>query len=235
VADPIFWLSIRNSLVYTFASVALHLVVGGGLALLLNEKWARPRLRNIVRGLFILPWMFSLAAAALMWVLLYQPTGVINAILLGTGIIGHPFDFLGDRNLAMGSLVGVNVWKYFPWFLVIFLGALQSVPTDLYEAARIDGASRFQRFRHITLPILRPTIVAVTAIDLVLTYGVFDIVKLMTNGGPFRSTQTVAFYIWQVGLRDVNFGYGSAITVVMLIIVGAITVLYFRIAGGARS
>lgn len=234
LGDGVFWQGVRTTLIYAFSSVFFHLLVGGGLALLMNERWAGAPVRNFVRGLFIVPWLFSLAAASLMWVLLFQNTGAINSLLLGAGLVERPLDFLGDRNLAIWSLVAVNVWKYFPWFLVLLLGALQGIPSDIYEAAKIDGATRWQSFRFITMPLLWPTIVAVTTLDLVLTYGVFDIVKLMTNGGPFRSTQTAAFYIWQVGLRDVNFGYGSALTVLMLVIAGLLTILFTQTMKGWR-
>ena len=219
----------ENTLVYTIGSVIFHALVGGFLALLLNERFAPVRVRNIARGLLILPWLFSLAASALIWALLYQPAGPLNHILQVVGIAAKPIDFLGDPHVAIWSLVIVNVWKYYPFYMVIILGSLQSIPSELYEAARVDGAGRLQRFRYVTLPMLRRSLIAITTIDFITTFGVFDIVKLMTNGGPFRSTQTAAYYIWQVGLRDVNFGYGSAISVVMLVFVGAVTVIYLRL------
>ena len=136
---------------------------------------------------------------------------------------------MGDPNIALWSLVAVNVWKYFPFYMIMILGGLQSIPPELYDAAHVDGAGRLQRFRFITMPLLRPVLISLITIDFITTFGVFDIVKLMTNGGPFRATQTAAFYVWQKGLRDVNFGYGSAMSVIMLIIVGAFTLVYLRV------
>lgn len=235
IGDGVFWLSMRNTLVYTLGSVFFHMLVGGFMALLLNESFAPARVRNLARGLMILPWIFSLAASALIWALLYQPGGPINYVLQVMGVVATPIDFLGDPNLALWSLVVVNVWKYYPFYMVIILGNLQSIPADLYDAARVDGATRFQRFLFITIPTLRRSLIALTTIDFITTFGVFDIVKLMTNGGPFRTTQTAAYYIWQVGLRDVNFGYGSAMSVVMLSIVASITGIYLRIASGKKD
>jgi multiple sugar transport system permease protein len=235
IEDRIFWESLKNTLYYTIGSTVLHLLVGGFFALLLNEKWAASPIRNLFRGLLILPWLFSMAASALMWALLYSPLGALNHILLSTGLVSTPVDFLGDRNVVMWSLITINVWKSFPFYMVMILGGLQSIPLDLYDAAHVDGANRLQRFRHVTLPMLRPVLVAITAIDFITTFSVFDIVKLMTNGGPIRATTTTAFYVWQTGFRDVNFGYGSAISVVMLIVLGLGTLVYLRIVSTRQT
>lgn len=230
LTDSIFWSSLKNTVLYTFGSVVLHVLLGGGLALLLNERWAPMQIRNVFRGLFIIPWLFSVAASALIWALLYQPVGPLNHLLVTFGVAQEPIDFLGNRNIALWALVFVNVWKYFPFHLIVILGNLQTIPLDLYEAAWVDGANRLRRFRHITLPMMRPSLVALIAIDIISTFGVFDIVKLMTNGGPYRSTQTVAYYLWQVGLRDVNFGFGSAISIIMLVFSAVITLTFLRLA-----
>jgi ABC-type sugar transport system permease subunit len=113
--------------------------------------------------------------------------------------------------------------------MVIILGALQSIPQDLYDAAHADGANRLQRFRFITVPLIRPFLVVLVLVDLISTTGVFDVVRLLTNGGPVRSTQTIAYYIWETGFRDVNFGLGSAMSVAMLLMIGFGTFIYVRI------
>lgn len=227
--DDIFWESMKNTILYTIGSTVLHLLVGGFFALLLNEKWASTRVRNFTRGLLILPWLFSMAASALMWALLYNTFGPLNYLITASGLSAQPVDFLGDRNIVLWSLIFINVWKSFPFYMVMILGGLQSIPLDLYDSAHVDGASRIQRFWFITLPLLRPVLVAISAIDFITTFSVFDIVKLMTNGGPFRVTTTTAFYVWQTGFRDVNFGYGSAISVVMLVLLGIGTLIYLRV------
>lgn len=227
--DGVFWESLKNTVIYTVNSMVLHLLVGGVFALLLNEKWAGSIARNFVRGLLILPWLFSMAASALMWALLYSPVGPLNYILTASGLVPQPVDFLGDRNIVLWSLILINVWKSFPFYMVMILGGLQSIPVDLYDAAHIDGANRFQGFRFVTLPLLRPVLVAISTIDFITTFTVFDVVKLMTNGGPFKATTTTAFYVWQKGFRDVNFGYGSAISVVMLVLLGIGTFIYIRV------
>ncbi len=228
-ADAIFWNAVRNTILFTAISVILHLLAGGVLALLLNERWANRGVRNFMRGLLILPWLFSTAASALIWGLLYHPFGPTNYMLLSSGIFTEPVEFLGDGSLALMSLVIVNVWKTFPFYMVMILGGLQSIPTEFYEAARVDGAGILQRFRHITLPLMHPIILAISTIDIITTFGHFDLVKLLTSGGPTRSTETIGYYIWQTGFRDVNFGYGSAISVVMVVSLSIITLIYLRL------
>ncbi len=227
-SDPLFWGALRNTVLFTAASVVLHLVAGGVLALLLNEHWVSDILRNFMRGLLILPWLFSTAAAALIWGLLYHPFGPTNYILTAGHLINQPVDFLGDRSLALWSLVIVNVWKTFPFYMVMILGALQSVPPELYDAARVDGAHTFGRFRFVTLPLIRPVIVAISTIDIITTFSQFDLVKLLTSGGPSRSTETIAYYLWQKGFRDINMGYGSAISIVMVVGLSIGVLIYLR-------
>ncbi len=230
--DRLFWWSFLNSLIFAVASTLGHAAVGIICALLLVARWATPAIRNLVRGLLILPWLFSLAAAGLIWGLLYQPTGPVNYLLMASGLIGQPIDFFGDPRLAIWSLIFINVWKAYPFYMVMILGALQSIPEELGEAAKIDGANGLQRFWHVTVPMLKPVLIASTAIDMITTVTTFDLVKIMTNGGPMRSTQTLAFYIWQAGFRDVNFGYGAAMSVVMLLTLAIATLLYLRVARG---
>lgn len=227
--DKIFWDSLQNTVTYTVGSVVFHILIGGFFALLLNESWGSSAFRDLMRGLLILPWLFSMAASALIWSLLYQAISPLNYLITEIGLSSKPVAFLGDPDIAIWSLVAVNVWKYFPFYMIMILGGLQSIPPDLYDAAHVDGAGRLQRFRFVTLPLLRPVLISLITIDFITTFGVFDIVKLMTNGGPFRATQTAAFYVWQKGLRDVNFGYGSAMSVIMLIIVGVFTLIYLRV------
>jgi multiple sugar transport system permease protein len=232
-SDYQFWFSLNNSFLFALGSTVGHAVVGLICALLLQSDWAPRGIRNFVRGLMILPWLFSLAAASCIWGLLYQPTGPINHLLIGTGIANGPIDFFGNPRLALWSLAAINIWKAYPFYLVMILGGLQAIPEDLYEAARIDGAGALQRFWHVTLPLLRPVLIASTAIDMITTFTTFDLIKIMTNGGPMRATQTLAFYIWQIGFRDVDFGYGAAMSIAMLVILSVATLLYLQIVNRA--
>ncbi|MFQ5854115.1 MAG: carbohydrate ABC transporter permease [Anaerolineae bacterium] len=233
--DRIFWISLRNTLLFTVASVVLHTLVGGLFALALNQRWPSNRLRNMVRGLLILPWLFSLAASSLIWALFLNPLGPLNYLLTASNLVAQPIDFLGRRDTALWALIIINVWKAYPFYMIMILGGLQGIPVELYDAAQVDGATRLRRFWHVTLPLLWPVIIAATAIDLITTFGVFDVVRILTNGGPGRSTITLGYYTWQVGFRNVDFGYGAAISVVMLVSVGIATLLYLRLAGRRES
>jgi multiple sugar transport system permease protein len=228
-SDYQFWFSLNNSLLFALGSTIGHALVGLICALLLQGDWAPRGVRNFVRGLMILPWLFSLAAASCIWGLIYQSSGPLNYLLIGSGLTSGPVEFFGDPNFALWSLAAINIWKAYPFYLMMILGGLQMIPTDLYEAARIDGAGALQRFWHVTLPLLRPVLIASTALDMITTFTTFDLIKIMTNGGPMRATQTLAFYIWQVGLRDVDFGYGAAMSIAMLVILSAATLLYLQI------
>jgi multiple sugar transport system permease protein len=229
LGDPTFWHSLKNTLLFALGSTVGHVVLGTLLALMLSVPWASQTIRNVVRGLLILPWLFSLAAAALIWGLLYDPFGPFNYLLQASGLADGHVDFLGNRDLALWYLVVINVWKFYPFYMVMILGGLQSIPQDVYEAAKIDGAGAVRTFWHITLPLLRPVLIAATTIDMITTFAAFDLIKIMTNGGPQGSTQTLALYIWATGFRDVNLGYGAAMSVTMLVLLTGGTLFYLRL------
>ena len=229
VQDPWFWKSLTNAMVFTVASVILHIFIGMVLALLLNEDWFSTTLRNIMRGLLILPWVFSTASAGLMWTLLYHPFGLLN--YLWVGLLGQemPIEFLAKPGLAMASVVAVNTWKAYPFYMIIILGGLQAIPPELYEAAKVDGANAGRRFWHVTLPQLRPILIAISTIDIITTVGHVDLIRMLTRGGPLRSTETVAYYIYKTALLDGNLGYGAAVSTLMLIMVAILIIIYLRL------
>ena len=225
----IYWISMKNTLIFVIATEVLHALIGLLFALALHQHWPSNRLRNLVRGLLILPWLFSMAAAGLVWALLLNALGPVNYLLVASGILERAIDFLGDRDTALWALIAVNVWKSYPFYMIMLLGGLQTIPPDLYAAAKVDGAGRWQRFSFITLPLMRSILVATTAIDFITTFGVFDLVRTLTNGGPARATITLGYYTWLVGFRDVDFGYGAAISVWMLIIMSVAMWFYLRL------
>ena len=231
--DPWFWNSVGVVGIFAIPAMIMHLLVGLGLALLLNEAWLSETLRSLMRGLLILPWVFSTAASALVWTLLLHQQGPLNYLLLG--ISGHsaPIAFLAEPGLAMASLIAVNTWLAYPFFMIIILGGLQAIPPELYEAAKVDGANVLQRFRYVTLPQLRPVLLSVTAIDLIWTLGHFDLINLLTKGGPLRKTETITYYVYKTGMLDGNLGYGAAMSTVMLM--GMTILLLVCVKGFSRS
>jgi len=227
--DPVFWNAVWNTSIFTAASVVLQLSLGLVFALLLHEAWFNRAVRNTMRGALILPWVFSTAAAALMWSLLYDPYGLFNYLAVGVLHWAHPIEFLGNPRLALGSIIAVNTWKSYPFYMIALLGALQTIPAELYDSAKVDGAGPWQRFRAITLPQLRGVLVALSTVDLITTFGHVDLVNMLTQGGPGRATETVAFYVYRTALLDGDLAKGAATSTILLVLLTLVTQAYLRV------
>jgi len=223
-----FWSSVRITLIFTFGSLIFHALFAWILALLMFASNGLGWARNLFRGLWILPWLFSTAAAALMWGLLYNPFGVVNFTLVNSGVLQQPIDFLGRTSSALGALVNVNVWKTYPIYFVLLLGAMQSVPEVLLEAARVEGASYWGELRYAVVPFVWPAVLTMTLLDFITTFGHFDLVKLMTGGGPQSSTQTLAFYVYREAFMSGNFSYSAAVSVLMFAFLSVCSIIYIR-------
>ncbi|WP_436936010.1 carbohydrate ABC transporter permease [Halovenus marina] len=209
----IFWEVFWNTIIL-FLTIPAGIAVALGLAVLLNQKFPG---RNLYRAVFFLPYITMTVAVAVIWEYMFNTeAGVINEFLLSIGIINEGISWLGDGTWAMVSLFTVQVWKTTGFFLIILLAGLQTIPEQVYEVARIDGASRWQRFRHITLPLLRPTIGVCALVGLVVSFRLFDLVFVMTGGGPAQSTEILLTWIYKQSFNRSNFGYGAAMSVVMV-------------------
>jgi len=226
--DPIFMKSFWQSWYFALGSVALQAVLGMASALLLNQSiW----FRGFFRGLVLIPWVVPGALAAMMFGLLFTSTGLVNTLLDDLGLVrlglvqpAHPW--LSDPNTAMPAIIMANTWKGFPFFTVMFLAALQSIPKDFYEAAMIDGASRAQSFRYITLPGIAPTVLVTTLLGTIWTFNSIDLIYILTSGGPYFSTMTLAMFAYNQGFGRGNIGYASAVGVVILALMTLVTILY---------
>lgn len=229
VADPLFWKAFVQTVVFTFFSVVLHLVIGLALALLLNMQLA-PVFRSLARGLLIVPWLLAPTVAGMIWVLMLQPFGVFNGLLVSLGLLDQnmTISWLGDPSTALGSVTAMNVWRAFPFFMVMLLAGLQAIPKQLYEAAEIDGASLFRQFWHITLPQLRSVITTIVLLDSIWTFRAFDPVYVMTGGGPAHSSEVLATAIYFDGFQKLKFGYASAQAVVMFVVLFVVSAIYVR-------
>ncbi|MBB4018944.1 multiple sugar transport system permease protein [Chelatococcus caeni] len=227
--DPLFWQAFGQTVVFTAASVALHLVIGLGLALLLNMQ-LNETFRSLARGLLIVPWLLAPTVAGMIWVLMLAPFGVFNGLLARLGFIDINFatSWLGDPATALGSVTAMNVWRAFPFFMVMLLAGLQAIPKHLYEAADIDGASGLQKFWHITLPQLRGVITTIVLLDSIWTFRAFDPVFVMTGGGPAHSSEVLATVIYFDGFQKLRFGYASAEAMVMFIVLFVVSAIYVR-------
>ncbi len=223
--DPFFRLALKNTLVYTALYIPPGLLVALGTALLLNRK------RHFVstfRVFFYLPVVASTVASATIWYWLLNPQeGLLNTVLRWFGV--NPPAWLYDPNWAMVAIVIMSVWAGFGTNMLIILGGLQSIPRELYEAARIDGASRYQSLRHVTIPGLQRPIFLVTALLIIGALQVFDQAYILTQGGPGNATLTIVYYIYNDGFLDLHMGYASAMSVVLFLIILVISLANSKI------
>ncbi len=210
--QPVFWTTVWNTVILVVAVQALKLVFGLGISLLLNQPL---RGRWMWRGMVLLPWAMPAFVAYITWKLLYAPiAGAFNMILLDLGAQNY-VDFLGTKELAMPSVIVATFWRGFPFWVISFLAALQTIPNELYEAAAIDGASAWNRFWHITLPGLRHVILLVLLLSTIWTANSFENVWLLTQGGPSDATMTfpvLAYY----SLQNLRLGEAASVSVAML-------------------
>ncbi len=227
--DGRFWQSLGNTTVFTSVSVVLELILGMGIALILNQSFPG---RGAVRTIAILPWALPTALIALTWSLIFQGEfGVWNDMLLRLGLIESGINWLGNPKWAWLATIAADVWKTTPFVSILLLAGLQSISQDLYEAHAIDGASPWGSFRQITLPLLLPQILIAVLFRFAQAFGVFDLVKVMTNGGPAGSTEMVSLYIYATVMRYLDFGYGAALVVVtFLLLIAAVAIASFLLA-----
>jgi multiple sugar transport system permease protein len=227
LGDDAFWHSLAVSLQFTAACVALHIALGLALALLLDQlRFARTALRIA----FLTPWMVAPAVGATIWLWLLEPQfGVVNYLLQAAGIVRAPLAWLGEPALAFASVVAVDVWRGVPFVMLLMLAGLQTIPREQYEAAAIDGASAWQRFRYVTLPNLRYLLVVASTLDIINTVRHYDIIGVMTAGGPAGATEVLPVLLYNTAFRGNRFGEAAAIGVLLLAIVLAFSIVHIRI------
>jgi multiple sugar transport system permease protein len=227
--DPLFWIALRNTAYFVVVAGPLSVAVSLIAALLVSP--ARLRGKSLFRTLFFLPVVTSLVAVAVVWRYLYHPRfGLLNYLLSLAGLL--PLDWLGSPHLAMPAIIVMSVWKNFGFNMVIFMAGLQSIPERLYEAASIDGATGWQQFWRITLPMLTPTFVFVGVMTLIGNFQLFAEPYVMTQGGPAHSTLSMVLYMYEEGFRWWSLGYAAALAFVLFAIIVAVTALT-RLRGGA--
>ena len=224
--NELFFSSFRIGLAWAFSVTILQFFAAIGLALLLNMDL---RLRWLARTLALVPWAMPPVIVAIMWRLMLNPTyGPINQTLRSLGISDGNINWLGDFNLALPAVIVVGIWVGMPQTTITLLAGLQSVPTELNEAAAIDGANTWQRFRYVTLPALRPIILAITSLDLIWNFNSFGLVYVLTQGGPGGQTMLPMLFSYNEAFRYGNFGYAAAMGNVMVIVIGVFLVFYIR-------
>jgi multiple sugar transport system permease protein/alpha-1,4-digalacturonate transport system permease protein len=226
VSDNQFHTALLNTLYYCAITIPLTLVTSLSLALLLNTK-----LRGVMffRTAAFFPYITSIVAIAVVWNLLFSPQyGPVNEVLRALGI-AHPPGWLTSDDWAMPAVAIISTWRDMGYYMVLFLAGLQAVPRELHEAARVDGANAFQRFVSVTVPMLRPTTFFVIVILTINSFKVFDLILVMTQGGPGTSTLVLSQFIYRVGFTEYHFGYASAASVVLFLLAIVTTIVQFAV------
>jgi multiple sugar transport system permease protein len=213
IADPIFWRVAVNTFVYTGVATLLKMVGGLGLAVAMNQHF---RMKNLVRALLLLPFIVPTVLSTVAWMWMLDPAfSVVNRLLIGLGVPRPGPSWLGNPILAMFSIIMINTWRGLPFYGITLLAGLQTVPPELYEAATIDGAGGWQRFRYVTLPLLQPIILIVTLFSVIFTFADFQLVYVLTHGGPQNATQLFATYAFDIAMGAGQLGLGASVALAM--------------------
>jgi multiple sugar transport system permease protein len=214
VKDPVFWRVVANTFVYTGIATMLKMVGGLGLALAMNQQF---RMKNVVRAVLLLPFIVPTVLSTVAWMWILDPAfSVLNWFMIALGVPKPGPSWLGNPILAMASIIFINTWRGLPFYGITLLAGLQTVPPELYEAATIDGASGWQRFRYVTLPLLQPIILIVTLFSVIFTFADFQLVYVLTHGGPQNATQLFATYAFDIGMGAGQLGLGASVALTML-------------------
>ena len=228
LTNPVFLIALRNTLIFTFVSVAAHLVLGLVFAMLLNTKLLSTASKAIWRAVYVLPWLFTVAIIAVLWRLLLSPNGVINFVLIDLGLTDMGIEWLSSRDTALIAVTFINIWAGYPFFMVSMLAGLQGIPRDLYEAALVDGATPLQQFFNVTLPQLRPIIISMTMLDLIWTSQQFALIWMTTGGGPVNDTEVLSTFTYKEAFSSYEFSVASASAVIILLLSMILAFFYVR-------
>jgi len=223
LASSRFMRSLQNTVVFVILGMGIGPTLGLASALLLNN---RVRFRALLRAAYFLPTMTSLVVVATIWKMLYQEQGLLNTLLGFFGLPAHAW--LADPTTALPAVVATSVWQGFGFETVVFLAALQAIPREYYDAARVDGAGAWAQFRYVTLPGLRPTILFIYVIGIIGSFQVFDQIFVMTQGGPIQATRTLVFHLYD-RFNSLDLGTASAVAYVLLVILAVLSYIQFRL------
>lgn len=233
-SDPKFYRALANNGIVVLVSLFIQLPVGLTLAIMITS---RIRAKRMWRAIFFLPTLMSTVAVGILWGFIYNPNyGAINSILRAIGLDDLTQGWLGQSSTAMGAVMVTTIWQFAPFYMIIYAAAIAALPTDVYEAASLDGANKFQQFIRLTVPLLRPTLITTAVLSLIGSVKYFDLIYIMTGGGPSGSTELLATYVFKKGFTEQQFGYASALAVVMFLIALVLTtVVLFRSRQAGRS
>lgn len=227
IGDELFVIAGENTLLFTGISALLVIVLGLSVALLLNNRLCG---FGVLRALVLLPWAVPLVAAGILWkLMLHGNFGAINGLLLQLGFIEHYTTFLSRMPQAFVSVIFAHIWREFPLATILFLAGLQAIPPEYYDAAKVDGAGRWARFWYVTLPSLRGTLLIVLVYETMIGLAVFDLVYVLTGGGPGTGTTLTAWLAWTTTFKSLNLGRGAALSFIMAVALGALVLVFLRV------
>jgi len=230
LADPQFWLAFKNGIIYSLGSTVFSVVGGLLVALLLNEEF---RGRSILRATVIFPYIVPPIVALFIWKFLFNSRGLINQLLVQLGVIEQFIPWLGDIRFVMPTVILISAWVWFPFSAINLLAGLQAIPKDIYEAASIDGASAAQRFFQITIPMLMPVILVVVIIRFIWAARNFDMIYLLTGGGPLDATYVLPILAYKSAFSVFRLGYASAVATALFVFLVVMALIYFQVYGMA--
>lgn len=222
-----FWDSAWRTLYFTVVSLVVQVILGLGFALVLNERFVG---RGVVRALMLIPWAIPTIVNGVLWEWIYNASyGALNGLLLQLHVIHDPQIWLGQPLRALNMVLIADTWKVLPFYALMFLAALQTIPAELYEAAHIDGAGIWDRFTQVTFPFLKPMLLVVLVLRTLQTFRVFDIIYILTQGGPGGGTRVISYYAYEESFLNLNFGYGAALSFAIGIFTLLMALAYIRL------
>ncbi|MED1201852.1 carbohydrate ABC transporter permease [Heyndrickxia acidicola] len=229
LTNPRFWSSLKNTAIFTVISVFFETILGLGIALLINKAFVG---RGLIRATILIPWAIPTAVSGYIWKFLYDgQNGVVALIFQKLGIVHNMADLLTSPAGAMFSVIFSDVWKTTPYMALLLLAGLQTIPESLYEAASIDGAGKWKQFTSITLPLLKTSLLVALLFRTLDAFRVFDLIYVLTGGGPANGTETVSLYAYKTMFSEMDFGNGSALSVLVFICIAIISMIYIKFLG----
>lgn len=213
--DGLFWRTMLNSIIYLVIAVPSLVIIPIFLAILINQN---VKGINAFRSIYYVPFITSIVVVGITWEWVYKENGLLNFMLEQLGFTDDPVKWLTTSSTALFAVIVVTIWKSLPFYMIIYLGGLQSIPSDLYEASKIDGANWWQQTIHVTIPQLKPYVFLVTVLSSINSLKVFEEIYVMTDGGPLHSSETLVFYIYREAFDNLNMGYASAAGVILFLL-----------------
>lgn len=232
LTDPLFWHSLKNTIIFSIGMVLIPLILGLGLAIALNAKI--PGMR-VFRTIIFSPQVVPIVVAGVLFSWIFNIDGILNSFLLFIGIIEERIAWLGSPSLALPSVMVMAVWRRTGYYMVILLAGLQGIPSEVYEAAKIHGKSRWKTFRHITLPLLRPALLITVALGVIDSIKLFSHVYAMTGGGPAHASEILSTYFYTISFKYYQFGKGAATAFILFVIALALALVVIRVGGGENE